>query len=78
VSEKTIVIPGHGPVGDKTGLTEFRDMLVAVRDKVAALKKSGKSIEEVIAANPTAPYNSKWGRFVIDGSTFTRLVFAGV
>src|SRR5215469_4387013 len=34
VSEDTIVIPGHGPVGDKAGLIEFRDMLVAIRGKV--------------------------------------------
>jgi hypothetical protein len=30
---------------------EFRDMLVAIRDNVAGLKKQGKSLDEVIAAN---------------------------
>jgi len=39
VTSKTIVIPGHGPVGGKSEMTEFRDMLVAIREKVAALKK---------------------------------------
>jgi glyoxylase-like metal-dependent hydrolase (beta-lactamase superfamily II) len=78
VTEKMIVIPGHGPVGDKAGLIEFRDMLVAVRDKVAALKKEGKTQEEVVAAKPTAEYDVKWGGFVIDGKTFTGLVYAGV
>lgn len=78
VTDKTIVIPGHGPVGDKAGLVQFRDMLVAVREKVAALKKEGKSAEEVVAAHPTAEYDSKWGGFVIDGKTFTQLVYRGV
>jgi glyoxylase-like metal-dependent hydrolase (beta-lactamase superfamily II) len=78
VSNKTIVIPGHGPVGNKAGLIEFRDMLVAVRDKVAALKKQGKALQEVIAAKPTAEFDAKWGGFVIDGKTFTQLVYAGV
>jgi glyoxylase-like metal-dependent hydrolase (beta-lactamase superfamily II) len=78
VSARTIVIPGHGPVGDKAGLIEFRDMLVTVRDKVAALKKEGKSVDEIVASKPTATYDEKWGGFVIDGSTFTKLVYAGV
>ena len=78
VTDKTIVVPGHGPVGDKTGLIGFRDMLVAVRDKVATLKKEGKSLDEAVAAKPTAAYDDQWGGFVIDGKTFTALVYRGV
>jgi hypothetical protein len=78
VADKTIVIPGHGPVGNKSQLTEFRDMLVSIREKVSALKKEGKSREEAVAAKPTADYDAKWGGFVIDGNFFTRLVYAGV
>jgi glyoxylase-like metal-dependent hydrolase (beta-lactamase superfamily II) len=78
VTDKTIVIPGHGPIGNKSQLTEFRDMLVSVREKVADLKNQGKSLDEVVAAKPTANYDAKWGGFVIDGNFFTRLVYAGV
>jgi glyoxylase-like metal-dependent hydrolase (beta-lactamase superfamily II) len=78
VTSKTIIIPGHGPIGDKPQLIEFRDMLVAIRDKVSALKKQGRSLAEVVAAKPTADYDAKWGRWVIDGSTFASLVYAGV
>ncbi len=78
VNADTIVIPGHGPVGGKAGLIEFRDMLVTVREKVARLKSQGHPVEHVIAAAPTAAYDAKWGGFVIDGKTFTRLVYAGV
>ena len=53
-------------------------MLVTIRDKVSALKKQGKSLEEVIAAAPTAAYDAKWGGFVINAQTFTTLVYAGV
>jgi glyoxylase-like metal-dependent hydrolase (beta-lactamase superfamily II) len=76
--DKTIIIPGHGPIGDKTQLTEFRDMLVDVRAKVADLKKQGKTVEETIAAKPTAAYDAKWGGFVIDPVFFTTLVYKGV
>jgi glyoxylase-like metal-dependent hydrolase (beta-lactamase superfamily II) len=78
VTDKTIVIPGHGPIGNKSQLTEFRDMLVSLREKVADLKNQGKSLDEVVAAKPTANYDAKWGGFVIDGNFFTRLVYAGV
>ena len=78
VSDKTIIIPGHGPVGGKSQLIEFRDMLVNIRDQVVALKKQGRTLDEVIAAKPTAAYDAKWGGFVINGSTFTSLVYAGV
>lgn len=78
VTDKTIVIPGHGPVGNKAQLVEFREMLVSVREKVSALKEKGKSLEEVVAAKPTADYDAKWGGYVIDGKTFTQLVYAGV
>ena len=78
VADKTIVIPGHGPVGNKSQLSEFRDMLVSIREQVSALKKEGKSREEAVAAKPTADYDAKWGGFVIDGNFFTRLVYAGV
>ena len=78
VTDKTILIPGHGPVGNRTQLVEFRDMLVAIRENVSRLKKQGKSIKEVVAAKPTAAYDDKWGGYVINGAFFTRLVYAGV
>jgi glyoxylase-like metal-dependent hydrolase (beta-lactamase superfamily II) len=77
-TEKTIVIPGHGPIGNKSQLIEFRDMLVAVRDKVSALKKQGRALQEAIEAKPTAYYDAKWGGFVINGDFFTKLVYEGV
>ena len=59
-------------------MIDFRDMLVTVRDKVAALKSQGKSLEEIIAAEPAAAFDDKWGRFVIDSNFFTRLVYEGL
>ena len=78
-TDKTIIIPGHGqPVSNRAELKEFRDMLVAIRDNVAKLKKQGRSRDEVVAAKPTAAFDAKWGNFVIDPGFFTRLVYEGV
>ena len=77
-TDNTIVVPGHGPIGTRSELIEFRNMLVTVRDNVAALKRQGKSLDEVIAAKPSAAFDEKWGRFVIDPAHFIRLVYAGL
>jgi glyoxylase-like metal-dependent hydrolase (beta-lactamase superfamily II) len=78
-TDKTIIIPGHGqPVSNRAELKEFRDMLVAIRDNVAALKKQGRSRDETVAAKPTAAFDARWGNFVIDPGFFTRLVYEGL
>ena len=78
-NDETIIIPGHGkPVSNKAELKEFRDMLVSVRENVAALKRQGRSRDETVAARPTAAFDAKWGQFVIDPGFFTRLVYEGV
>ncbi|WP_321490160.1 MBL fold metallo-hydrolase [uncultured Hyphomonas sp.] len=74
----TLVVPGHGPVGSRATLIEYRDMLVAIRSRVAALKASGLSLEAAIAAKPTADYDAKWGGGVISPALMTELVYRGV
>jgi len=56
----TRVIPGHGPAMKRDEVAAFRDMLVLVRDRVAALIKEGKSDKEILAAKPTADLNALW------------------
>lgn len=77
-TDHTIVIPGHGAVGTRAQLVEFRDMLVTVRNNVVALKQQGKSLDEIIAAKPTAAFDAKWGNFVFNGDQFTAMVYAGL
>jgi glyoxylase-like metal-dependent hydrolase (beta-lactamase superfamily II) len=78
VTDKTIIVPGHGPIGNKAALTEYQDMLVTIRANVAKLKKEGKSLADTIAAKPTAAYDAKWGQFLITPALFTKLVYSGV
>jgi glyoxylase-like metal-dependent hydrolase (beta-lactamase superfamily II) len=56
---KTRIIPGHGPIVDRAALVAQRDMVLVVRDRVAALISEGKSLEEVIAAKPTASFDAQ-------------------
>jgi glyoxylase-like metal-dependent hydrolase (beta-lactamase superfamily II) len=59
-TDNTIIIPGHGkPVSNKSELKAFRDMLADIRDKVAALKKAGRTLPETVDAKPTADHDAK-------------------
>jgi len=78
VTDKTIVVPGHGPIGGKKEMIEFRDVLTTIRNRVVALKKEGESLNEIVAAKPTAAYDAKWGSGFVNGEFFTKLVYKGV
>jgi len=60
---ETRVIPGHGfGFTDRDGLIEVRDMMLDIRDRVTTLIEEGRSLEEIMAATPTAAYDEKWGQ----------------
>lgn len=55
----TKIIPGHGVVVDKAAVAAHRDMMIAIRDKVAALVKQNKTQEEVVAAKLAADWDAR-------------------
>jgi glyoxylase-like metal-dependent hydrolase (beta-lactamase superfamily II) len=75
--EKTIVVPGHGEVGSRRDLVEFRDMLQSVYEKVAGQKKTGKPLTDVVASRPTSEFDAKWGGGFITPELFVGLVYRG-
>jgi cyclase len=75
VTDKTRIIPGHGPVATKADLVAFRDTVKAVRDRVAKLKAEGKSRDAVIAAKPSAEFDAKWGQGFIKPDVFVGIVY---
>ena len=77
-TDKMIIIPGHGEVSRKADLVLFRNVLVEIRDKVAALKKQGRSLSETIAAKPGARTDDEWGKGFVDPGFFVKLVYQGV
>lgn len=78
VTDKMIVIPGHGVVGGKADLILFRDVMVDIRDKVAALKKQGRTLPEIVAAKPGAPTDAEWGNGFWTPAKFVGSVYQGV
>lgn len=51
--EDTRIVPGHGEISDREGLRAYHEMLTIARDRIHKLIKAGKTLEEVLAANPT-------------------------
>jgi glyoxylase-like metal-dependent hydrolase (beta-lactamase superfamily II) len=74
----TKIVPGHGEVVNKTAVAAHRDMALAVRDKVAALVKQGKSADEVVAAKPTSDFDAKVPQAATTSERFIRALVAEV
>jgi len=75
---RTRVIPGHGAITDHSGLIAQRDLIVAVRAKVAALVAAGDSLDEVIAARPTADFDAQVPQGTQTAERFVRWVYTEV
>jgi cyclase len=75
VDNDTKIVPGHGPLGNKTDLKMFRDMLVTARDRVRKLKSSGKTLEEAVAAKPLSDLDPVWGKGVLNGEAFVHVIY---
>ncbi|MGD8532166.1 MAG: MBL fold metallo-hydrolase [Gammaproteobacteria bacterium] len=76
IDEETVVIPGHGAtVTDRSGLIAYRDMLEAVADRIQEFVDEGRTLEEVQAARPTAPWDEVWGQNFMTPERFVRLVY---
>jgi glyoxylase-like metal-dependent hydrolase (beta-lactamase superfamily II) len=71
IDENTKIIRGHGPLGNKSELQAYHDMLVVVRDRVAKLVKAGKTQEEALAARPTKEFEEKYGGANFDAAQWT-------
>jgi glyoxylase-like metal-dependent hydrolase (beta-lactamase superfamily II) len=63
----TKIVPGHGPIATRAELAAYRDMLVDIRTKVAAGIQAGRSLAEIQASKPAAPYGMPDGFIKPDG-----------
>ena len=68
----TMLIPAHGRVCDEADLVEYRDMVTIVRDRVQDMVKKGMTLQQVIAARPTADYDPLYG----PGDAFVTAAYA--
>ena len=58
--QETKIIPGHGGISNVNEVRVFRDMLVVIRDRVAAAIREGKSLAEIQSSSVTKEYDDRW------------------
>ncbi len=78
IDDKTLVVPGHGPVTDKAHLEAYVAMLSGISAKITPMVKAGKSLDEVKAAKPTADYDQVWGQNWNKPDAFVELAYNGI
>jgi glyoxylase-like metal-dependent hydrolase (beta-lactamase superfamily II) len=76
-SERTRIIPGHGPLVGAAEVRAYRDMLATIAGRVRKLAAAGRSREQIIAAaEVTAEFDEAWGKRFLTGERFRELVVA--
>lgn len=73
---QTKIVPGHGEVVTKAEVTAHRDVALAVRDKVAALVRQGKTADEIAALKPQAEFDARIQQPGTTGERFVRALVA--
>jgi cyclase len=75
LNEDTVIIPGHGAVAGIEELQAFQIMLKTVALRIELLIGDGKTVEEVIALNPSVNYDATWAWSFMPPDKFNRLVY---
>ena len=59
----TVIIPGHGPLAIRADLIAWRQMIAIAVERVSALKRAGRTLEQAKAAKPLDGLNSDTNTF---------------
>jgi len=71
----TMVIPGHGRLCDQAEVTDYRDMLTIIRDRVQDMKHKGKTLEEVRAARLSRDYDRRYSTPAWTGDMLVEAIY---
>ena len=73
-TDKTRIIPGHGPLATRDDLKAYRDMLAAVSGRIKQMIRDGRKLEEITASNVSADFDEKWGKGFIKPTKFAEMI----
>ncbi len=78
IDDDTIVIPGHGPVTRAPEMRRYVEILRTTRDRIKAMIDDGMSLEEIVAAEPTAEFNEELGAGAPNVAIYLDRVYASL
>jgi len=73
-TEQTRIIPGHGPLSNKSELKAYRDMLATVSGRIRQMIAEGRKLEDITASKVTAEFDEKWGKGFIPANKFAEMI----
>jgi glyoxylase-like metal-dependent hydrolase (beta-lactamase superfamily II) len=71
---ETRIVPTSGPVVTRADLQEQHEMYTTITQRLAELMRRGYGFAEVLAADPTAEFNDRWG----DPEQFVTLAYRSI
>ena len=72
-NEKTVIIPGHGPISNRQELTAYRDMLKTITGRIKTLLHN--SLEQIQAEGVTADFDATYGDGFIKSEKFVEMLY---
>lgn len=69
-NDESKIMPGHGELAAKNDVIDYKKLLVTIRDRIVKLTKQGKTLEQVIAADPTKEFTTG-----MDKKVFIKLAY---
>jgi hypothetical protein len=70
-NDQTKVIPANGPVLTQADLLAQQQMYSTISGRMQKMMRQGLGVQEVVAKNPAAEYEAKFG----DSKVFTEMAF---
>ena len=77
-TDKTKIIPGHGPLASKKDLQAYRDLLATVTQRIKQLRRDGRSDEQIRAAKPAGEFDAKYGAGFIKPEQFVQMMLGAI
>ena len=77
-SDRTRIIPGHGPLSNRAELKAYRDMLATVTGRIRKMLDEGRSLEDITASKVSADFDEKWGKGFIPPAKFAQMIAMGI
>ncbi len=74
IDDETIIIPGHGELTNRSTMMAIRDIIQTIRDRIQAMIEDGMSVDEIVAAHPTAEWDESMTNPYVTGESLTRAI----
>jgi len=72
------IVPARGKLTNGASVKDFRDMIVAVRDRVKHMIDGGQTERQILVEHPTADFDARWGHGRVQPDQFVREICSAI